>query len=398
MLQVAFDASTDALLILDEQAKVRWANQQAADQLGTGFTILLPGKHFSDLVRLIQADGGSLGDDHPMHPLMRLQGSDGADRYLISRAPTGHPPTASEHRISWRRVTEVPGGFTLITIRDLEPAELALKAQQEFMNQLAHELRTPLAITTGCLQRLSRSLGTRDTGSKELDMAREETRRINHLLEQLSLLNQIDNGTYPWKLEQRTIQSFLDNWTRTLRKDDQRRIHFNLDDLDPYRPVSLDQQAINRALDQLLSNSKRYSPSKSPIVISAAELGTGVELRFMDWGCGIPDDQLETVFQRFHRLEEHRDSHQADGSGLGLTIVRALIDTMGGTARLLPNRTPSGSSGPGTVVQLTLPNPPRAEVDPAQDREPSESKAQSRAEDNLDQICPDDLGSSGLIK
>lgn len=393
MLQVAFDASTDALLILDSQAKVRWANQQAADEWSGGLAILLPGKHFGDLISLVRSDGQSLSEDQPAHPLRRLQNSDGADRYLISRGKAEEQARPREHRISWRRVTEVPGGFTLISIRDLEPAELALKAQQEFMNQLAHELRTPLAITTGCLQRMSRSLaGTTATSSKELEMAREETRRINHLLEQLSLLNQVENGTYPWQLEKRSIQSFLESWTHSLGKEDQRRIHFNLDDLDPYRPVYLDQQAINRILDQLLSNSKRYSPSDSPVVISAIELGTGVELRFMDWGRGIPDHQLETVFNRFHRVEEDRDGDQADGSGLGLTIVRQLTEAMGGSARLLPNRTACGSSGPGTVVQITLSNPFQPEDKLTNDEELAADLSSSppTTQDRI-QPCSDDL-------
>lgn len=357
MLQVAFDASSDALLILDSESKVRWANQYAADEWSGGLAILLPGKHFGDLIILQKSNGEKLGEDHPAHPLRRLQNSDGADRYLISRGKTEEPARPKEHRISWRRVTEVPGGFTLITIRDLEPAELALKAQQEFMNQLAHELRTPLAITTGCLQRMSRSLVGNAPSSKELGMAREEIRRINHLLEQLSLLNQIENGTFPWQLEQRSIQSFLENWKLSLSKDDLQQIQFNLDELDLDRPVYLDQQAINRILDQLLSNSKRYSPSKSPVVISAIEIGNGVELSFMDWGRGIPDHQLEAAFNRFHRVEVNRDGNQADGSGLGLTIVRLLTEAMGGSVRLRPNRTPSESSGQGTVVQLTLSNP-----------------------------------------
>lgn len=356
LLQVAFDASPDALLILDEQCKVRWANQRSADHWASGLPILLPGKRFSDLISLYTDEGDRLVHSHPAHPIQRLRAGDGSGRFLIPTDSENPQASLAPHRISWRQVTEVPGGFVLISIRDLEPVEQALLAEQMFMNQLAHELRTPLAIITGCLQRAGRQRSSKIKAIDELHIAKQETRRINHLLEQLSLLSQLENGSYPWSLEQRSLRSFLEEWLERLSTHQKKRVSLRLDQLSSDDQIELDQQAINRILDQLLSNSLRFSNAGSPIAVMAEKQGHSYVVHFMDWGIGMPNDQREAVFERFHRLEARRNVDTCEGSGLGLTIVRALTAGMGGTAAVMPpGSSANNTEEPKTVIQLVFP-------------------------------------------
>ena len=355
---MAFDASTDALLILDEQFKVRWANQRSADQWAGGLSIVLPGKRFQDLILLQSSDGNCLDANHPEHPIQRLQAGDGSGRFLIATGRGSSADDFKPHQISWRQVTEVPGGFVLVSLRDLEPAEQALLAEQNFLNQLAHELRTPLAIIIGCLQRAERSRTQKSRSpNHELEIAKQEAQRISHLLEQLSILSQLDHGSYPWHMEQRSFRSFLETWVQTLSEDSKKKVRLELNELDNSFHTKLDQQALNRVLDQLLSNSIRFSAERSRVVIACRHWSTTHELQleFMDWGIGIPDGEEESIFERFKRLETYRQASLCEGPGLGLTIARKLMQKMGGSASVLPRANSEDANGPKTVIQLMFP-------------------------------------------
>ena len=372
------------MLILDASNKVRWGNQAAADAWTNGLPILLPSKSFADLVQLATPGGHSISENEPAHPLARMKLADGDDRYLLLQS--GRASSTSEpHRVRWRRVTEVPGGFVLFTFASLGPAERALLQQQRLINQLAHELRTPLAIVNGCLKRLSRSTDSAAPERTQITTAHQETRRIDRLLEELSLLSQLDVGSYRPVLETRSLGSFLERWSRQLEQQVRNRVSFNLDDLNPALTLRLDQLAFNRILNHLLENSLRFCPAESPILITAHERDGQLEILFMDWGPGIPESDLATIFDRFRRLETLRSVSHTDGSGLGLAVVQALTNAMDGSVCILPNRGADGMNRPGTVVQLMLPvqtlEPP---VGSSRDHNPEAAYPAQREEAGLD--------------
>ena len=342
------------MLILDAANKVRWGNQAAADAWTNGLPILLPSKSFTDLIQFATPGGNLISENEPAHPLCRMKLADGDDRYLLLQ-PDQTSNGSEAHRVSWRRVTEVPGGFVLITFANLGPAERALLQQQRLINQLAHELRTPLAIVNGCLKRLSRSTDSEAPVHKQITTAHQETRRIDRLLEQLSLLSQLDVGSYQPVLETQSLGSFLESWSQQLSVKARDRVSFNLDNLNPGLQLQLDQLAFNRILNNLLENSLRFCPAESPILITAHEREDQLEILFMDWGPGIPDSDQVNIFDRFRRLETLRSANHTDGAGLGLAVVQALIEAMDGNVCILPNRTADGKNRAGTVVQLILP-------------------------------------------
>lgn len=354
LLQVAFDASDQPMLILDSENKVRWGNQAAADNWCNGLAIMMPGRAFADLVKLSLPSGQPIEQNHPSHPLSQMKLDDGEDRYLIHVA-SKNKESVCTYRVQWRRVTEVPGGFELVTFANLSPAEKSLLQYQRLIDQLAHELRTPLSIVNGCMKRLKR---TSDFDSQELEkinLAKQETHRIDRLLEQLSVLSQLDIGSYQIKFETRPLIYFLKQWSTKLNDEQRDRLSINEDDDNFAVELRLDQQAFTRVLNHLIDNSLRYSPAKSPIVITAKTIDDQLKVRFMDWGPGIPAGEHETVFDRFHRLERFRTVSNGDGSGLGLAVVRELIEAMNGTARIMANRTSDEDLPPGAIVEMLLP-------------------------------------------
>ncbi|MFI0423213.1 sensor histidine kinase, partial [Spongiactinospora sp. 9N601] len=110
--------------------------------------------------------------------------------------------------------------------------------------------------------------------------------------------------------------------------------------------VTADPVLLERVLVNVIANAVRYSPDGRPVLVRASGHGSGVEIRIIDRGPGIPQEDHERVFMPFQRLGD-RDNHT--GVGLGLALSRGLAEAMGGT--LTPEDTPGG----GLTMILTLP-------------------------------------------
>ncbi len=111
--------------------------------------------------------------------------------------------------------------------------------------------------------------------------------------------------------------------------------------------VTADPERLQQVLANLLDNALRHTPERGAVTVGAVRTPTGVAVRVADDGDGIPSEHLPAVFERFHRVDPSRSSSDGSGSGLGLTIARAIIADHGGTLT-------AASDGPGTGATFTL--------------------------------------------
>jgi two-component system heavy metal sensor histidine kinase CusS len=110
--------------------------------------------------------------------------------------------------------------------------------------------------------------------------------------------------------------------------------------------ISADLALFERAVGNLVDNALRFTPDNGSIQIALAERATDFEVAVSDNGSGIAPEHLPRVFDRFYRAESSRSS---DGAGLGLALVKSIVDLHGGTARI------QSEIGRGTIVSLTFP-------------------------------------------
>ena len=213
LLRVAFDSTGEAMLILDESAAVRWANQQAADLWGGGITLQMIGRPLSALLQFHHLDRSPMGDEEPSHPLQKALKAEGRNSYLIQALSDPAPEETQliTRSVSWRQIMQIDQNFTLLIFRDLDPLEKALARQRQFIDNLAHELRTPLAIIAGNLHRLKRKKQFSNTLQQSLSDAVEETQRIATLVDHLLLLSELDTDSRRWKLQIDDLQNLLVN-------------------------------------------------------------------------------------------------------------------------------------------------------------------------------------------
>ncbi len=358
LLRVAFDSTGEAMLIVDESSAVRWANQQAADLWGGGITLQMVGRPLSALLQFHHLDRSPLGDEEPSHPLQQALSAEGRTSYLIQAlsAPATEKTKLITRSVSWRQIMQMDQSFILLIFRDLEPLEKALARQRQFINNLAHELRTPLAIVTGNLHRMRRKKQFSGNVQQSLSDAMEETQRIGTLVDNLLLLSELDTDYRRWKLQIDSLINFVDRWIVRLNPESKALLDIvTVNESDDFR-VQLDQDAFHLILDNLFNNSRRFCRSKPSIEIRLVQTVSQILLQFIDDGPGINnDDHCVAVFERFSRIEEHRNADMTDGSGLGLSLVKSLMEGMGGSASCSSAREQIGVGRQGLVVTLYFP-------------------------------------------
>jgi signal transduction histidine kinase len=229
----------------------------------------------------------------------------------------------------------------LRTIEAEAEARAALLDQQErFVHDASHELRTPVTIARGHLEVLARVNG--DAGS-EVAVALDELGRIERILDRLLLLAKVDQPD-SIAVEDIDIESFVEDvfmrWSEVApRRWQLGRLASGILEADP--------DNLRIALDALLENAVKYTEPGAAIEVRSRARGRELAIEVADEGCGIPPEALETIFDRFARVDAAR-SRARGGAGLGLAIVGAIAKAHGGSCGVR-------SSPKSTTFTLTMP-------------------------------------------
>jgi signal transduction histidine kinase len=218
-----------------------------------------------------------------------------------------------------------------------------LNAQRAFVADASHQLRTPL---TGLRLRLdeARAAGVSSEAARELDAGVSEVDRFAQIIDELLVLSRAGERELPGEhLDLTEIAACaLERWRRTA---DEREITLAHAGADGHPAVWSARSDADRALDALIENALRYSPSGSTVTISVRPTRIDV----IDAGPGLADGERELVFERFHR---GRAGHSGGpGTGLGLAIARELAREWGGDVTLV-----NGPTG-GAIATLHLKEP-----------------------------------------
>ena len=356
MLQVAFDAASEAMVIVDVDRRIHWANQASADLLVGGVPIQLVNQTLADVLTLRPLDVHGKAALELLDPRLPLPRTSGESRCQVL---SSNGDGSGVQLLRWRPVELIQSPSLLLSFRDLSPEERALVQQQRFMTDLTHELRTPLAIVSGNLQRMARQKNLPNAVSSRLTMAREEMARIQKLLGHLSLLTRLEVDPDLVSCADHRLGSLLQQWHDTTRELAPNLTLLGLEQGDDL-VVQTDPRALMLALDQLLDNACQHANPSMPIQLSLAE-GDGEDpfiqdhciLEFASQSLDAPatSEDLELWSSPFFRGKPERDGDTVEGPGLGLALARELIRGCGGSLSLHQQSSPEGTT---TVVRLRL--------------------------------------------
>lgn len=234
---------------------------------------------------------------------------------------------------------KVQGFFALTS--DISDRKAIERMKDEFISVVSHELRTPLTsihsslkiLATGKLGRLS------DGGERMLKIADEQTERLVHLVNNVLDLQRIQSGKITMNKQACQAQELMFEAVQAMKSLAQEQ-DIQLSIQPSKFIVWADRDYILQTLTNLVSNAIKFSPRNSTVVLSAVNnlqqkynskprFSSYITFAVQDRGQGIPQDELETIFERFQQVDSS-DSRKKGGTGLGLAICRQIVEGHGG--------------------------------------------------------------------
>ena len=228
-------------------------------------------------------------------------------------------------------------------IKRVSEHNLALLGQQrQFLQDVSHELGTPITIALGHAELITHA-ATDQAIAKDARVAVEELLRMRRLANRLVLLASTDSPDFLRPAPVDTAELMMETlhrWSQTPRR-------WSLGSLTD-TPVQADRDRLTLALDALIENAVDHTDPGSRIELSARRAGDEVVLAVRDWGCGIPAADIGHIFDRFTRVGTGR-SRDTGGFGLGLAVVKAIAEAHHGSVDV------RSTVGEGSVFELFLP-------------------------------------------
>lgn len=224
---------------------------------------------------------------------------------------------------------------------------------RRFIADASHELRTPVTTIRGYAE-LYRMGGLADVDQLDTAIARTESEavRMGRLVDDLLALARMDQGRRPEPSRTRLDQVARDVIADTAVVHPERTI---TDELSAVEVLGVPDE-LHQVVANLVTNAVVHTPPATPIDVSLQADGDVVQLRVVDRGPGMSEVDRERAFERFHRADPSR-SRASGGSGLGLSIVEAIVDAHGGRA-WLEVTAPDDPVSPGTTAVVELPRAP----------------------------------------
>lgn len=219
----------------------------------------------------------------------------------------------------------------VLVLHDITELRRLERVRRDFVANVSHEFKTPLTAIQGFAETLlSGALDDKANRKRFVEIIREHALRLATLTDDLLKLSRIEAGRLELEFRPIRVAALVNGCLETTRLKAQARglqIHVDLPENVP--AVRGDGAQLGEVLQNLLDNAVQYTPSGGQIEVRARANGHDVVFSVIDTGIGIPQSDLERIFERFYRVDAAR-SREAGGTGLGLAIARHIVDAHGG--------------------------------------------------------------------
>jgi signal transduction histidine kinase len=214
--------------------------------------------------------------------------------------------------------------------------EASDNARRQLLADVSHELMTPLTAMRGYIETLGMSELKLDppTRGRYLQIVTEETHRLENIIGDLLDLARLEGGGTTMRRERVDVKAIFGRVAARHEREMQERGVRLVQRIEPGAEFVIgDSDRLEQALQNLAANALRHTPEGGEIILSSSAVADGSILSVRDTGIGIPEEHLPLIFERFYKVDAARKA--AGGSGLGLSIVKAIVERHGGriTAR-----------------------------------------------------------------
>jgi signal transduction histidine kinase len=277
---------------------------------------------------------------HVQDAAERLGGGD-----LAVRVPAGGGDEVAAVARSFNRMAEE------LTIR-AEALAASDKARRQLLADVSHELMTPLAAVRGYTETLAMPELTLDapTRSRYLGIVGDETQKLESLIGDLLDLARLEGGGGTLTMEDVPVKELfsrvIDRHGPAIRD---RHISIDVSVQPPELTVRADGQRLEQALQNLAANALRHTPDGGRVSLAAERTADSTRMTVRDTGSGILAEHLPHIFERFYKADAARSATKLSGSGLGLSIVQAIVERHGGSV------TAANAPDGGAMFEIRIP-------------------------------------------
>ena len=221
------------------------------------------------------------------------------------------------------------------------------RAKSDFVSIVSHEFRTPLTGIQGFSEMMAGEDLTLEEMREYAGDINKDAHRLNRMITEMLDLDKMESGRMQLHREPLDLNAIVSDAVDRMRPNAPRHaVSVRLDPL--VGEMNGDRDKLTQVMANLLSNAVKYSPNGGEIVVSTRAEGGAAHVVVRDHGMGIPKASLEAIFERYGRVESLATRH-IQGTGLGLPIVRQIVQLHGGTVWA------ESSVGEGSVFHVRLP-------------------------------------------
>ncbi|AQT85840.1 alkaline phosphatase synthesis sensor protein PhoR [Paenibacillus larvae subsp. larvae] len=245
----------------------------------------------------------------------------------------------------------------LVVLHDITAVRRLERIRSEFVANVSHELKTPVAAVKGFAETLmAGALEDKEMARSFLQIIYDESDRLNRLIGDILELSKIESKRIPLQFSPVDVESIVENSIQMMKAEAEKK-HITLEScVENELYIEADEDRLRQILINLLSNGISYTPEGGRVSIGVEFVPSSddnpdnerMRIRISDTGIGIPEKDLPRIFERFYRVDKAR-SRSSGGTGLGLSIVKHLTELHHGTISV------ESEAGKGTTFNIELP-------------------------------------------
>ena len=309
------------------------------ESLSTAWLELAPGLSIAALVSLIVSIGAAV---------------------FLSRSitrPIGTLTSASEeiarsrydHQVPRQDIVEIDSlaqAFNRMT-REVSQSQQSMR---DFLANVSHELRTPLTSIQGFAQAMiDGTLNKPEDYKTAGQVVQEESSRMHRLVDDLLYLSKIESGQVSLNVEPVSVGEIAEGCTRAFERQSVERDLKLSADVEQGLVIQADPHRLEQVLTNMIDNAVKHTPTGGEIQVKASSSGSQAQLSVTNSGSYIPPEHLSRIFERFYQIDRSRMRAGSEGSGLGLSIVKELVQLHNGSIEA------KSDEKTGTVFTVSLP-------------------------------------------
>jgi signal transduction histidine kinase len=245
-------------------------------------------------------------------------------------------------------------GGLFLTHRNISREMALAKLKSDFVSNVSHELRTPLSLIRLYAETLEMGrLKSEEKYQEYYCIIRKESERLTALINNILDFSRIEAGRKEYDFRETDMKELVHNTLDSYRfQIEQNGFAFEEKIAEDVPPLRVDREAMARSLLNLVNNALKYSQDQKFIAVNLFRQNGSVKLEVVDHGIGIPTEEQHKIFEKFYRVGDPL-VHNTKGSGLGLSLVRHIVQAHGGEVAV------DSAPGRGSKFTITLPVGPK---------------------------------------